>query len=106
MFIDDALFQDMWRGSLHHSSSQTLDYMAKELTYTGNFLLSLFKLKWFMYSAGTITCHINFRRTISNLVLCLHALLCLKRKFQTKTKTKSQFVFTAWIMDVSIAKLN
>ena len=50
-FIDDALFQDMWRGSLHHSSSQTLDYMAKELTYTGNFLLSLFKLKWFMYSA-------------------------------------------------------
>ena len=33
-----------------------------------------------IYSAGIFTCHINFRRTISNLVLCLHALLCLKRK--------------------------
>ena len=31
------------------------------------------------YSAGRVTCPNDFRRTISNLVLCLHALLCLKR---------------------------
>ena len=30
MFIDDALFRDMWRGFLHCSSRQTVDYMAKQ----------------------------------------------------------------------------